>query len=105
MDLAVFGDRQTRLPVGGGSETVVSLFADVEVDASAVTGPTALTFVGLAGEVKIHVPAGARVVTSGFSLAGDRSVQVTPVEGPEVVVRVYGAFLDLEVVEWPLSAR
>ena len=46
-------------------------------------GPGAsLTFVGVAGDLEIQVPPGSRVRESGFSLLGDRRIEVTPGDGP-----------------------
>ena len=46
-------------------------------------------------------PAGCRVREGGFSLLGDRQVQVTGGDGPEIQLKVYGLFSDVKVTDQP----
>ena len=38
---------------------------------------------------------------SGLSLLGDREVAVTPGDGPDVAVKVYGLFVDVTITDEP----
>ncbi len=99
MHITIFGDRKTRLSPGWVKETLVSVFGDSTLDASADPGPgPVLTVIGLFAEATVRVPAGARITDGGLSLFGDRSVDVPPGEGAEVRINAYGAFCDLKVV-------
>jgi hypothetical protein len=60
-----------------------------------------LTFVGIAGDLVLRVPAGSRVREGGFSLLGDRQIQVAAGDGPEIQVKVYGLFSDVKVTDQP----
>ncbi len=81
MRLAIFGDLKLAMAGGAengaGSETVVSLF----------------------GDVKIVVPPGARVTTSGFALFGDSNVAVEGGDAPDLCVNFFSLFGDLMIVE------
>ena len=100
MHINIFGDRQARVPQGWVKETLVGIFGDSTLDASADPGPGAsLTVFGLFSEATVRVPPGARVSDGGFSLFGDRSVDVPSGEGREIRINAYGAFCDLKVVE------
>ena len=102
MFVAILGDRRTTLPANWTRETAVALAAETTFDASAGAGPGAsITFVGVAGDLVVHVPPGSRVNEGGFSLAGDREIKVTPGDGPEIQLKVYGLFSDVKVVEQP----
>ena len=49
----------------------------------------------------LRVPPGSRVRESGFSLLGDREIEVTPGDGPEIQLKVYGLLIDVKVSERP----
>lgn len=100
MHVNVFGDRKARLSPGWAKETVVTIFGDSTLDASAEPGPNAsLTVFGLFSEATVRVPPGARVSEGGVSLFGDRTVDIGGGEGGEIRINAYGAFCDLKVVE------
>ena len=98
MHVTILGDRRITLRAAWTKETIVSLFGDARIDASAGAGPGAkLTFVALAGDMVIRVPPGSRITGGGFSLFGDRSIEVSPGDGPEIRVDSYRLFGDLQV--------
>jgi hypothetical protein len=100
MFVAILGDRRATLPAGWTNETAVALAAETSFDASGDPGPGAsLTFVGLAGDLVVRVPPGSRVRESGFSLLGDRRIEVAAGDGPEIRVKVYGLFSDVKVTD------
>jgi hypothetical protein len=102
MFVAILGDRRSRLPADWTRETAVALAAEADFDASGGAGPGAsLTFVGVAGDLVLRVPPGSRVREGGFSLLGDRRVQVTSGDGPEIQVKVFGLFSDVKVTDQP----
>ena len=83
-------------------ETATAIAAEADFDASGGAGLGAsLTFVGLAGDLVVHVPPGSRVREGGFSLLGDRQIEVTSGDGPEIQVKVYGLFSDVKVTDQP----
>jgi hypothetical protein len=98
MYVTIMGDRRATLPTGWTKETIVSVFGDAHIDASAGAGPGAkVTFIALAGDAVIRVPPGSRITGGGFSLLGDRKIDVSPGDGPEISVNVYTLFGDLQV--------
>ena len=100
MDIGIFGDRRTRLPPDWKKETVVTVFGDTDLDASAGSAPHAsLTVVALFGDTTVRVPPGARVIAGGFKLFGDRKVATSSGEGPQIRLNVYGLLGDLEVTD------
>jgi hypothetical protein len=102
MILAILGDRQSKLAAHWTKETAVALAAETSFDASGGAGPGAtLTFVGLGGDLELRVPPGSRVREAGFSLLGDRQIEVTPGDGPEIKVSVWGLFADVKVTDKP----
>lgn len=67
---------------------------------SVTTGPGAsITFVGVGGDLEVKVPPGSRVRESGFSLLGDRRIDVADGSGPELQVKVRGLFSDVKVTD------
>ncbi len=99
MHITIFGDRKARLSPGWAKETLVGIFGDSTLDASAFPGPGAsLTVIGFFSEATVRVPTGARVTEGGVSLFGDRSVDVPAGDGGEIRINAYGAFCDLKVV-------
>jgi hypothetical protein len=77
MFVAILGDRKTRLPADWTSETVLAIAAEASFDATGGAGPGAsITFVGVGGDLEVKVPPGSRVRESGFSLLGDRKIEV-----------------------------
>jgi hypothetical protein len=54
---------------------------------------------GIAGDLVLRVPAGSRVREGGFSLLGDRQIEVAAGDGPEIQVKVYGLFSDVKVTD------
>lgn len=100
MFVAILGDRKTRLPADWTSETVLAIAAEASFDASAGAGPGAsITFVGVGGDLEVKVPPGSRVRESGFSLLGDRRIEVTNGRGPEIQLKVWGLFSDVKATE------
>ena len=100
MFVAILGDRKTRLPADWTSETVLAIAAEASFDATAGAGPGAsITFVGVGGDLEIKVPPGSRVRESGFSLFGDREIEVAGGSGPEIQVKVWGLFSDMKVTD------
>jgi hypothetical protein len=102
MFVAILGDRQSTLPANWTKETAIAIAAEADFDASGGAGLGAsLTFVGLAGDLVVHVPPGSRVREGGFSLLGDRQIEVTSGDGPEIQVKVYGLFSDVKATDQP----
>jgi hypothetical protein len=100
MFVVILGDRKTRLPADWTSETVLAIAAEASFDASAGAGPGAsITFVGVGGDLEVRVPPGSRVRESGFSLLGDRRIEVADGSGPEIQVKVWGLFSDVKVTD------
>jgi hypothetical protein len=98
--VAILGDRRSTLPANWTKETAIAIAAEVAFDAAAGAGPGAsLTFVGVGGDLVLRVPAGSRVREGGFSLLGDRQIQVGAGDGPEIQVKVYGLFSDVKVTD------
>jgi hypothetical protein len=95
--------RKGTFSTGWSKETAVSIFGD-QLDGSAGSAPAAsLTFVGLFGGLSLTVPAGSRVSLSGFGLFGERSLDVTLGEGPEITVKAFNFFAEVKVTEPKLS--
>jgi hypothetical protein len=102
MFVAILGDRQGTLPANWTKETAIAIAAEAAFDAAAGAGPgAALTFVGIAGDLVLRVPAGSRVREGGFSLLGDRQIQIGAGDGPEIQLKVYGLFSDVKVTDQP----
>jgi hypothetical protein len=102
MFVAILGDRRSTLPANWTKETAIAIAAEADFDASDGAGPGAsLTFVGVAGDLVVRVPPGSRVREGGFSLLGDRQIEVTSGDGPEIQVKVYGLFSDVKVTDQP----
>jgi hypothetical protein len=102
MFVAILGDRRSTLPANWTKETAIAIAAEAAFDAAGSAGlGTSLTFVGVAGDLVLHVPAGSRVRKGGFSLLGDRQIQVAAGDGPEIQVKVYGLFSDVKVTDQP----
>jgi hypothetical protein len=102
MFVAILGDRQSTPPANWTKETAIAIAAEAAFDVAADAGPGAsLTLVGIAGDLVLRVPAGSRVREGGFSLLGDRQIQVAGGDGPEIQVRVYGLFSDVTVTDQP----
>jgi hypothetical protein len=100
--VTLFGDRRGTLPAGWIKETIVALLGDARIDATGSAGPGAtMTFVGLAGDAIVRVPPGSRVTGGGLSLFGDRMVEVSPGDGPEIRIDGYSLFGDVKVVDQP----
>jgi hypothetical protein len=98
MYVTILGDRKTTLPAGWTRKTIVSVLSDARIDASAEAAAAAkLTFIALAGEAVIRVPPGSRITGGGFSLLGDREIDVSPGDGPVITVDAYTLFGDLRV--------
>jgi hypothetical protein len=100
MFVAILGDRRSTLPANWAKETAIAIAAEADFDASGGAGPGAsLTFVGVAGDLVVRVPPGSRVREGGFSLLGDRKIEVAAGDGPEIQVKVYGLFSDVKVTD------
>jgi hypothetical protein len=105
MYVTLFGDRRGTLPAGRINETIVALLGDARIDATGTTGTGArMTFLGLAGDAIIVVPPGSRVTGGGLSIFGDRKVEVTPGDGPEIRIDGYSLFGDVKVSDQPHRA-
>jgi hypothetical protein len=103
MQLAVFGDQRMTLPPDWTTATAVALLGDIQVDASAGLGSGArLTFLGVAGDLEVRVPAGCRVRTDGVVLFGDPVVDMVQGDGPEVTITSFALFGDVRVTDKPL---
>jgi hypothetical protein len=103
MYVTVFGDRRGTLPAGWTKETIVALVGDARIDATAPSGPGAtLTFLGLAGDAVVRVRPGSRVTGGGLSVFGDRKIEVSPGDGPEIRIDGFSLFGDVEVSDRPL---
>ena len=102
MFVSLFGDRRGTLPTGWTKELVVSLMGDARIDASAAPGEGAtVTFIGLAGDAIVRVAPGSRVSGEGFSVFGDRRIDVSPGDGPEIRIDIFAVFGDLQVTDRP----
>jgi hypothetical protein len=102
MTFSIIGDRRTNLPPNWTQETTVALLGDTHIDASAgASAGAVLTIVSVLGDARVRLPAGSRVALRGFNGLGDRSVRVTAGSGPEVTVKMYSLFGDLEVTDGP----
>ena len=102
MYVTLFGDRRGTLAAGWGNETIIALLGDARIDAtgSAAAGAR-MTFVGLAGDAIVIVPPGSRVTGGGLSVFGDRKIEVTPGDGPEIRIDGYSLFGDVKVSDQP----
>ena len=101
MHVTIFSGDAARLAPGWASETVVVLFGSAVLDltqAPPVDGAT-LGVYAVFGGVKVIVPAGSRVTTSGLSLFGGRRVRVKSGDGPALHVRAAAVFGGVDVVE------
>jgi predicted membrane protein len=97
---SLLGDvTEGALPVGWTDEQIVALLGDVRLDLR--TRPQSegaiLRVFHLVGDVRLRVPPGTRVNTSGTTLFGDQPVDAEAGEGPEVEVRAWGLFGDVKV--------
>jgi hypothetical protein len=102
MFVAILGDRHSALPANWTKEMAVALAAEAAFDASGGAGPGAsLTFLGVGGDLVLRVPPGSRVREGGFSLLGDRQVEVSSGDSPEIQIKVYGLFSDVKVTDQP----
>ena len=101
MQISIFGDRRGRMPPGWVKETLVGIFGDLTLNASARPGSGAsLTVFGLFSEATVHVPPGARVTQGGFSVFGDHEIDVPGDNGDsEIRIKTYGLFCDTKVIE------
>jgi hypothetical protein len=98
----ILGDQRSTLPSNWTKETVLAILGEAKLDASSGAGPGAsLTFVGLGGDLVLRVPPGSRINDGGLSLAGGRKITVSPGDGPEIKVGVYGLFTDVEITDRP----
>jgi hypothetical protein len=102
MFVAILGDRHSTLPADWTKQTAIAIAAEAAFNATGGIGPGAsLTFIGIAGDLVLRVPAGSRVREGGFSLLGDRQIQVAGGDGPEIQVKVYGLFSDVKITDQP----
>ena len=102
MYVTLFGDRRGTLPAGWANETVVALLGDAKIDATgAMPKGARMTFLGLAGDAIVVVPPGSRVTGGGLSVFGDRKVEVTPGDGPEIRIDGYSLFGDFKISDQP----
>ena len=100
MYVTILGDRRATLPAGWTTETILLVLGDAQIDASAEPDRGAkVTFIALAGEAVIRVPPGSRVTGGGISLLGDRKIDVSPGDGPEIRVDAYTFFGDLRITD------
>ena len=54
---------------------------------------------GLAGDAVVVVPPSGRVTGGGLSVFGDRRIEVTPGEGPEIRIDGYSLIGDVKVTD------
>jgi hypothetical protein len=102
MYLTLFGDRRGTLPAGWINETIIALLGDARIDATGSGAAGArMTFLGLAGDAIVVVPPGSRVTGGGLSVFGDRKIEVTPGDGPEIRIDGYSLFGDVKVSDQP----
>jgi hypothetical protein len=102
MYVTLFGDRRGTLPAGWIKETIVALLGDARIDATGSAGPGAtMTFLGLAGDALVRVPPGSRVTGGGLSVFGDRKIEVSLGDGPEIRIDGYSLFGDITVSDRP----
>jgi hypothetical protein len=102
MYVTLFGDRRGTLPAGWATETIVALLGDAKIDATgAMPQGARMTFLGLAGDAIVVVPPGSRVTGGGLSVFGDRKVEVTPGDGPEIRIDGYSLFGDVKISDQP----
>lgn len=102
MYVTLFGDRRGTLPAGWINETIVALLGDARIDATSSAGPGAtIRFLGLAGDAVVHVAPGSRVTGGGLSVFGDRSIEVSPGDGPEIRIDGYSLFGDVKISDRP----
>jgi hypothetical protein len=102
MYVTLFGDRRGTLPAGWINETIVALVGDARIDATGPAGPGAtMTFLGLAGDAVVRVPPGSRVTGGGLSVFGDRKIEVSAGDGPEIRIDGYSLFGDVKVSDRP----
>lgn len=87
MQFSLLGGRRLRLPSGWTSETSYTLIGGADVDATSEPGPSArVRIYTLIGGADVRVPKGARVTLKGGSLIGNRTLAVSPGDGPEILV-------------------
>ena len=102
MKLAILGDRTSTLPRDWAKDTVVAVLADLRLDASAgVRDGASLTSVAILGDLHVRVPPGSRVREGGFALVGDRRIEVTAGNGPEIRIHAYSIFGDVVITDAP----
>lgn len=91
---------ESALPAGWSDEQIVVVFGDVQMDLRdrPPSDGAILRVFHLIGDVRLHVSAGTRVITSGTTLLGDQRVDVEAGEGPRFEVRAWGLFGDVEIV-------
>jgi hypothetical protein len=97
MYVTLFGDRRGTLPAGWINETIIALLGDARIDATRSAPGARMTFLGLAGDAIVVVPPGSRVTGGGLSVFGDRKIEVTPGDGPEIRIDGYSLFGDVKV--------
>jgi hypothetical protein len=101
MYVTVFGDRRGTLPAGWTKETIVvpGRRADRRLGGSRAGREGDLR---RAGRRRGHPrPPRSRVTGGGFSLFGDRKIEVPPGDGPEIRVNALSLFGDLQVSDRP----
>ena len=103
MYVTLFGDRRGTLPAGWINETIIALLGDARIDATGSAAGARMTFLGLAGDAIVLVPPGSRITGGGLSVFGDRKIQVTPGDGPEIRIDGYILFGDVKVSNHPPS--
>ena len=102
MYVTFFGDRTGTLPAGWLNETILALLGDARIDATGSPSTGArMTFLGLAGDAIVVVPPGTRVTGGGLSIFGDRKIEVTPGDGPEIRIDGYCLFGDVKISDQP----
>jgi predicted membrane protein len=98
---AIFGSRKEKLPSDWDSVNVRAVLGSADLDASASPPESEHSVRALAifGSVKVVVPRGSRVHTSGSAIMGSREVKVDPGDGPEFHVNATSLFGSVDVVE------
>ena len=100
MNMLFFGDRKGVLAPNWRDELIISVAGDADLDSSAGAGANpSLTFIAIFGDLTLKVPPGSKIELLGGALLGDRKVEVSPGDGPEIRVNAYCLLGDIKVYD------
>ena len=102
MQLAVFSSsNESGFARGWVEESAVAVFGSIELDLTKRPPAPDATLAATAvfGSVKVIVPAGTHVRTSGMALFGSAQSKVGPGAGPELHIRAFTLFGGITVAE------